>query len=783
MVRPDLLSKFSSDGVQKHWRIVSSNGMVIENDILIEDSVRLEESLCSSEQLEFGTCESACFEFQIYERVASLKGTTITVYLTLDNEPEMQIGVYKVDSDKPTADRKRRDIVAYDALHEVLEANVMEWYNSILPNFQVSLTLQNFRYLFLTHFGLSYDPTQTLLSDSLTIKRTVDGSELSGKQVIESICQLNACFGHIDRTGRFIFVELPDMMVDLFPRVDLYPSTELFPSSSGDITKIAKGRYLTAEYEDYKTASIDKVVIVENDEDLETATTYGEGTNAFVISENFLLYDATAEERDVIAERIYNAVKNIYYTPCTIESMGNLCIEVGDRIRVSTTYDIIYTYVLSRSFSGTGHVTDRYEARGNEKRNEQVNSISDQLTKLNGRYSHIVKTIDRVSVELGQEITDLEGNVEQEFSSMAQQTAQALSLKVSKRDIVNDLNSAMTSVTVRANGIDFQSTGSFTVNTTNFTLDSVGNVGFKGAIRTGSSIVGAAIDGGVITSSSGTYSTEIQGGVITSNRIVLKYGGSDATSSYINPNMIQFYSNNHMTAITDREAILCGRFGTNNGFSIDGKGGSTVAAIDGSEVLTAANFNSLVTAVPYATQAGEADTADSATYATQAGEAGTANFVKSTDVYAYLTSYGNIDLDGPDNAASVTYVQDNFERKSSSDHRLKCDIKPICDEDIELIENLRVYNYKFKDTTEDDARHYGVMAQSILSKMEDLGIDISSQGIVEEYVTRPYKDEGMYAKKTAYRVRYQELFTILLGAWQRDHERIAKLEDKLNGGA
>jgi len=51
-----------------------------------------------------------------------------------------------------------------------------------------------------------------------------------------------------------------------------------------------------------------------------------------------------------------------------------------------------------------------------------------------------------------------------------------------------------------------------------------------------------------------------------------------------------------------------------------------------------------------------------------------------------LTAYGNIDFQGA-NAASVTYVQDNFERKGAgggktSDQRLKTNIHQLSNDNI-----------------------------------------------------------------------------------------------------
>lgn len=59
------------------------------------------------------------------------------------------MGVYKVDSDVPTADRRYRDIVAYDAMYDILNAEVSGWYNSLT----FPMTLRQFRTAFVLMSG------------------------------------------------------------------------------------------------------------------------------------------------------------------------------------------------------------------------------------------------------------------------------------------------------------------------------------------------------------------------------------------------------------------------------------------------------------------------------------------------------------------------------------------------------------------------------------------------------------------------------------------------------
>ena len=97
------------------------------------------------------------------------------------------------------------------------------------------------------------------------------------------------------------------------------------------------------------------------------------------------------------------------------------------------------------------------------------------------------------------------------------------------------------------------------------------------------------------------------------------------------------------------------------------------------------------------------------------------------------------------------------------------------------MKRLKVKTYRFKDGTEDNKIHAGVLAQEVMTAMEAAGIDWSEYDIVEEYDTRPYKDEGMYAKGgKAYRVNYRELSNMLLYGWQEQQKEIDSLRTELS---
>ena len=179
MANTDYSEAFIRDAVDKQFTI-SYNGGVLTNENICDESMTLKEILCGDKQLRFGSCNASCFELTIINNVSSLKNEVLTVSCKVDGmeDTPYQFGMYKVDSDKPTADRRYRDIVAYDSMYDILNADVAVWYNTILPNADSTVTLKEFRDSFFSYFGIEQEEV-TLVNDSMIVAKTVEPSQMS----------------------------------------------------------------------------------------------------------------------------------------------------------------------------------------------------------------------------------------------------------------------------------------------------------------------------------------------------------------------------------------------------------------------------------------------------------------------------------------------------------------------------------------------------------------------------------------------------------------------------
>ena len=178
---------FTQDSIDKQLIIDFDWGRITNHD-LHSESFEMTESICSEPELRFGGCESSCVKFRVSNIFTSLKNTEIDISMVLNGKSDnpFVFGHYKVYSDMPTADRQFRDIVSYDKMYEIINTNVADWYNSLT----FPMTLREFRAAFVNYFGLEEADVE-LINDGMIVEKTIETSELSGKDVAYAICEIN----------------------------------------------------------------------------------------------------------------------------------------------------------------------------------------------------------------------------------------------------------------------------------------------------------------------------------------------------------------------------------------------------------------------------------------------------------------------------------------------------------------------------------------------------------------------------------------------------------------
>ncbi len=463
---------FKKDTVDKQLSIVSDDGKInITNTELHQEKFELTESLCSEQELTFGSCEAAMIKFTVSNTFLPMKGRWMTVRMSLGGHTDvpLQFGRYKVDSDTPTADRTCREVIAYDALYDVLTADVAAWYNTVFPSHEEKqtdkdgktmtvtvydpVTMKKFRDSFFKHFGIKQADIG-LINDDMSIAKTIAvaasgeknsdteeistvGETISGKEVLSCICEINGCMGHMGRDGKFHYIYLEQNIQGLYPRNDLYPADDLFPRDPKS-NRIGKDLYITAEYEDFLVKTINKLQIREQKNDI--GVIVGTGDNAYVIEDNFLVYGKGTKELKGIAKNILSKIRGIVYRPFTADCKGNPCLELGDAVRLPTRYELIESYIFKRTLKGIQALRDDLEADGEEYRTNGANGIQKSILKLKGKSNVLERTIEKTQST----ITDVEKGLQSQITQTASEIR--LEVKNTKEGLESSINQTASSI-------------------------------------------------------------------------------------------------------------------------------------------------------------------------------------------------------------------------------------------------------------------------------------------------------------------------------------------------
>ena len=402
---------------------------VIDNSMREQDTFTLTETLNDGTELKFGSCLPNQISFTGREVPIATKGMKLRVTETLEgNEDDPFVyGTYTVQSDTPTADRTKRQIVAYDAMYDIINSNVKSWYDGL----SFPMTLKAFRDSFFAHLGIEQKET-SLVNDSMTVNKTLvttqsDDSSvtaeatISGKTIIEAICEINGAFGNIGRDGKFEYVILNAIISALYPAEDLYPREDLFPSDAN--TESMTGHYITFDYEAFQSQAITQLEI--RADDSTAGAIVGTSGNNYVISGNFLISDKTGTEMKQIANNLLPVIAHAAYTPIkSSECVGNPCLELGDPIRFNTSREIVETYILQRTLTGVQSKRDSIVSAGTET-HAMKNPTTRETVEALKRRTHILE-------ENADHLQSTYEDLEKQTSSKFEQTADAITAEVTR---------------------------------------------------------------------------------------------------------------------------------------------------------------------------------------------------------------------------------------------------------------------------------------------------------------------------------------------------------------
>lgn len=652
---------------------VDGTKIAFDNSMIESEAFEMDESLCSESELKFGSCEANSVKFTVHNTPGSIVGKNITITETVDGDTEnpFQYGKYKVYSDVPSSDRTKREITAYDAMYDIINADVKAWYSGL----SFPMTLKAFRDSFFSYLGIE-QAAATLPNDSMAVNKTLvatqtddssvvtEESSISGKTVVTAICEINGCFGNINRNGKFEYVFLKEIISALYPREDLFPADNLFPSDAN--TESMTGHYITFDYEDFQSKAITQLEIKTSDDN--AGAIVGTTGNNYSITGNFLVSDKTGAELKQIANNLLPIMAKAEYTPiksCTC--VGNPCLTLGEPIRFNTTREIVETYLLQRTLTGVQSKRDSISAQGTQTHAAKVNSIKDTLESVQRRTSKLERNADHL-------LSQYE-NLEDQTNTKFEQTANSISAEVNRaqkaegqldaslelklgRDendqVISMINASADQIVLRGNRL--------IVECNNFELDALGRVHIVESL---------------LFDSGDAYGVEI-----------LSHDGRN--NALLQNVMLD------LSSVTDA-----------NGDAI------------GDHASTA----------DYATTAGSATTATTAERARECVNASIAYYLQGIGISDYVHISGNGNLIPSSSSVYCGTTENPFRGgyssggwKTTSDRRKKKDFRKLLEDDRfeRFFELLQPMEYRLIEN--DEKMHIGFVAQDVEQAMTDCGI-------------------------------------------------------------
>ena len=407
MISYDYPALFITEGTQKELLItdgevtvsgttytVSNETVKFENPDLETEAFELYQSLNSGDQLQFGSCETGKITFSVRKTYNdNIVGVELKVYLIPNHDASkmLQIGVFKVAEDKQTDYYKRHFITAYDAMYDILNKDVTDWYDTILQDEESTCYMDDFRDTFLNQFGVDAE-TVTLINDGLILRRTIEKDRISGAEIIKAICEINGCFGMITNEGKFRFKSLAKSI-----------------AGAADLDHIITSQYSDIEFAEHGFKAIKKVKIIRDNQTIVTSSQTATGDyNTVTIAYNPLIADYNEAELQTVANTLCDALKGHIYIPCTVNAIGNPLHEVGDPIHIATKYNFdILTYIFERRLKGIQALRDTYKANGDEYLSDSLNSSYMQSKSAESQLSQLSKSVENSNIDFVETIRNI----------------------------------------------------------------------------------------------------------------------------------------------------------------------------------------------------------------------------------------------------------------------------------------------------------------------------------------------------------------------------------------
>lgn len=384
--------------------IVKSDGTEIDSSIIL--SCTLTQTLNSGQEFTIG---SACTDEIEVEYLAQddnliAKGDVLTLYWVNDSGTKTKVGIYYCE--KPNYQGLMREIsgtsmvykvVAYDTMSK-LDADFSGWLHANQAQFPK--TIWQLVQLACQRAGVA------LASSSLPINGTYSvqafyADDLTCRQIISWAAEAAGCYAHMNADGKLQFLTYTDKR----------STAKITPDGASNSTAYYAD---SLSYEDYTVKAIEKVQIRQSDSDVGViypdSTT---ATNTYAVQGNLLLTTGTEANLKTVVQNLYNALKNVTYTPCKVAVPSSSGLACGQIVHVKDARGREFdTYLMSATIS-SGKAS--FESVGSASRESSSAVNSQSYKNLTGKMLEIKTSVDGLEVkasDLTGKYTDLKATVD-----------------------------------------------------------------------------------------------------------------------------------------------------------------------------------------------------------------------------------------------------------------------------------------------------------------------------------------------------------------------------------
>ena len=513
------------------YKITLPDGTVIysgqEADARVR-SVTLTEQVSDQDDLCPGAACAACAEIELWapeNKVQIAQGEEL-VLARVDTTAgtETQVGIFLAEKPEKSS-ANVYTVTAYDRM-TLLDKDLSPWLREQQESFPMGLTAFIQAVCAQCGVTLADGALDGLPNGGYQIAAFyADG--LTGRQLIQWAAQAACRFARMTPDGKLTFGWYAASDAAIGPGTTYREGVVVL--ADGSVLYTANGeRYVVRDplpaylqgslsYEDYETATIDKVQIRQTDDDVGVIYPPDEtGTNALVLQGNLLLTTATAEALQPVAQTIFETMQGVSYTPLQLSVLvDSHTPPLGGIIQVTDAYGRVMTaYVMTRTISGqkatlecTGNATrDGVSAVNSQKyQNLQGKVLELQMgvdglritnRDLQGQMASLELTVDGFETQISGKLDEIEAE------TLIQQSLDSLTLSATAGDQSSTL-------TLRA--------GDTLLSSAEITFE--GMVTFAALSGSGTSVInGDNITTGQIGSASGNTLYDLDAGTLRTGR-------------------------------------------------------------------------------------------------------------------------------------------------------------------------------------------------------------------------------------------------------------------------